>query len=183
MFLELAILIAPLASDAHGGAKHELAPVPAIVWTMLTFVLVLIILWKFAWGPILEQLGRRETTIKDAIEGAQRERTEAEAARKKREEELANARGDGQKLIDEARDEASRVREDGKKAGEAARVEQVAAADREITSAKTAALSEVQKQAADLAMLIAGRVVGKSIDAKDHARLIEETLSKIEASS
>ena len=184
MIAELAALwplLWPLASEAGEHAEVP-APFYLIIWTALTFTLVLIVLWRFAWGPIQEQLERRENTIRDAIEGAERERSEAESARKKREQELENVEAEGQQLLNEARDDAKKLRDEGREAGERARKDQVEAASRDIDAARVEALGEVKTAAAELAMTIASRVVGKSIDAKDHQRLIDESIAGIEAS-
>ena len=96
----IGVLALAEASDGSQG----LIDLPLVLWTGVTFVIVLFTLKQFAWGPILEQLERREGAIRGAIEGAERERGEAAGLREQYEQRLQGSREEGQVLIEEARE-------------------------------------------------------------------------------
>lgn len=174
----IGVLALAEASDGSQG----LIDLPLVLWTGVTFVIVLFTLKQFAWGPILEQLERREGAIRGAIEGAERERGEAAGLREQYEQRLQGSREEGQVLIEEAREDARKIRDRGHREGDEARQQQVEAASREISMAKAKALNEVTGHAGSLALDIARRVVGRSISDADGKRLVDEALREIEVS-
>jgi F-type H+-transporting ATPase subunit b len=152
-----------------------------IVWTVLIFVLVLVILGKFAWGPILKNLQARESFIHDALARAKRDRDEAEARLREYEERLATARAEATAIVDEGRRDAEVVK---RRIEEAAKVEadkMVDRARREIHLATVTATRELYDLSAKLATDLAARVLGREITAKDHERLISEAIDGIES--
>lgn len=179
MTIELPFAGLLAAAAASGGGEGPVS-VPLVMWTGLTFLIVLFTLKNFAWEPILEQLERREGAIRGAIEGAERERGEANGLREQYEQRLQGSREEGQALIEEAREDARKIRERGQREGDEARKQQVEAAGREISMAKAKALNEVSGHAGSLALDIARRVVGRSIGDADGKRLVDEALTEIE---
>lgn len=167
------------AADASAAGEGPVS-LPLVLWTGLTFLIVLFTLKNFAWEPILEQLERREGAIRGAIEGAERERGEATGLREQYEQRLQGSREEGQALVEEARDDARKIRERGQQEGDEARKQQVEAAEREISMAKAKALNEVAAHAGGLALDIARRVIGRSLGEADGKRLVDEAIVEIE---
>jgi F-type H+-transporting ATPase subunit b len=180
----------PQADDAeHGDASHgegahgntnPLSVDPDLtLFTLIIFLLTMAVLAKFAWGPIQEALERREQSIADQIAEAQKSRDEARRLLEQHETRLASARDEINALMDGARREAesqkqSILAEAGKLASD-----QQARAVREINSAKNAALEELARSSVDQAVGLAGRIIGQTLRAEDHANLITEALHKM----
>jgi F-type H+-transporting ATPase subunit b len=178
----MAAALPALAAETAGEAPPSLfaGDLGNSVWTILIFVLVLIILGKFAWGPILSNLQARESFIREALARAKRDRDEAEARLREYEERLATARAEATAIVDEGRRDAEVVK---RRIEEAAKVEadkMVDRARREIHLATVTATRELYDLSAKLATDLAARVLGREITAKDHERLISEAIDGIE---
>jgi F-type H+-transporting ATPase subunit b len=145
-------------------------------WTLLIFVVVLVVLGKFAWGPILSNLQARESFIHDALAKAKADRDAAEARLREYEERLAQARAEASGIVDEGRRDAvvvkQRIEEDAKREAE----KMIERARREIQIATETATKELYQVAARLATDMAGKVIGREIGPQDHERLIKESL-------
>jgi F-type H+-transporting ATPase subunit b len=150
-----------------------------IIWTVVTFLVLLAVLrWK-AWGPIVTALEKRERTIKDSIDAAKKEREEAQRL-------VAEHR----QTIDQARKETARMIEQGRKDAELARAEMleksrheaheiVEQGRRQIERETRAAVQELRSEAANLAVLAAGRIVKVSLDEPAQKRIVDECLRDI----
>ncbi|HEY6356393.1 MAG TPA: F0F1 ATP synthase subunit B [Burkholderiaceae bacterium] len=147
------------------------------LWTVVIFVLVLVVLGKFAWGPLLAGLQAREAYIREALETARRDRQEAESRLREYEEKLAASRTEATAIIDEGRRDAEAVK---RKIEEHARQESakmIERARREIDAAAAEATRQLYALSAHLATELAARIIGRELDAKDHERLIEESIA------
>lgn len=150
-----------------------------IFWTALTFLLLLFILKKMAWGPILQALEERERRIKESLE-------RADAAQKETEEALAR----NQKITEEAKKEAQELLAKSRKTAEVAKEEilqkaqteastMLDRAKREITLEREKAVEDIRKQTAELSVMIASKLIGKTLSKDDHKGLIDESLKKM----
>jgi len=170
-----------LAAEAAEGGEPSLfaGDLGNSVWTILIFVLVLIILGKFAWGPILKTLQTRESFIHEALAKAKRDRDDAEARLREYEERLASARAEATAIVDEGRRDAEvvkrKIEEDAKHAAD----EAIERARREIQMATDTATKELYQLSARLATDLAARVIGRELTAQDHERLISEAIDGI----
>src|SRR5262245_27567766 len=107
----LAVAVPAWAAEAeHESPSLFAGDLGNSFWTLLIFVLVLVVLGKYAWGPILNALQSREQFIREALEKAKREREEAEARLREYEERLAGARGEASAIVDEGRRDAEAVK-------------------------------------------------------------------------
>jgi len=147
-------------------------------WTIITFVILLFILKKAAWTPILKALDARELGIKENIEAARKAREEADLAIEENRRKLAEAQAEAQKVIAKARQDAERV-------GEQLKAEYKAEADaarekaiKEINLERQAAINEIRKEISYLAVAAAEKIIGKTIDAEDHKRLVMEGIQE-----
>lgn len=182
----LAMALPVLAAEAeHGGEAPSLfaGDLGNSFWTLLIFVLVLVVLGKYAWGPILNSLQTRENFIREALERAKRDRDEAEARLREYEERLATARAEATAIVEEGRRDADvvrrRIEEDAKHEGE----KMVQRAKREIQIATDTATKELYQLSARLATDMASRVVGRELTTQDHERLIREAIQEIQGMS
>lgn len=180
--LSLIALPALAAEGAEAQPSLLAGDIGNVVWTVLIFVLVLVVLGKFAWGPILSTLQTRESFIHEALAKAKRDRDEAEARLKQYEERLAGARAEATAIVEEGRRDAEVVK---RKIEAAAKVEadkMIDRARREIQIATVTATRELYDLSARLATDMAARVIGRELSAKDHERLIAEAIDGISGS-
>jgi len=140
-------------------------------WTFVTFVILLVVLGKFAWGPILQMIETREKTIADAIESAKRERAAAEAAAAEMRASLELVRKNQQEVAAAKAELLARAKKESEDLLQAAR--------KTITEEKRQALAELRGQAVDIAILAAGRLVQTSMDQQKQKQLVEEYLSQL----
>lgn len=173
-------LLLILAEDAE--AKHwVLDPQHGlIVWTAISFGIVAMLLYRYAWGPILIALQEREAAIVGSIESAEAKKQEAEQVRLKYESQLENIRQDAHSIIEEGNADKERIIKDAhtKASKEAAEIR--ARADREIVLAKQKALAEIKDEARILSMAIAAKVIAAEVDAKKHKSIVDEVIASYE---
>ncbi len=149
------------------------------IWTALTFLLLLVVLSKFAWGPIVRMLDERERTIRDAIEQAKRERAEAERMLSEQKASLAAAQREAAALAQSSKQEVEALRADLTARARREADDLVAAARKQIQEEKSKALAELKGQVADLAIDAARRLIQSSLDEKAQRALVEEYISQL----
>lgn len=150
-----------------------------IIWTLLTFVAVLIVLGRFAWSPILNALKKREEFIRDSLEQARKEREASEAKHREYDEKLAAARAEASAIVEEGRRDAEVVRhqiEEETRKETAAMVER---AKREVALATDTAVKNLYDLTGKLATEIASRLIRKELDEKAHQQLIAESIEEL----
>ena len=172
-----------LAQEAEHGAEAPslfAGDLGNSVWTLLIFVVVLVVLGKFAWGPILNTLQTRESFIREALEKAKHDRESAEARLKEYEQKLAAARGEASAIVDEGRRDADVVKRRIEAAAKEEADKMIERAKREIQIATDTATKELYTLSAKLATQLAAQVIGRELTPQDHERLISEAISGIE---
>jgi F-type H+-transporting ATPase subunit b len=151
-------------------------------WTTVVFLCLLAVLWKFAWKPIAAALDKRETGIADKIAQAEAANTEAKRLLAEHERRLADAKTEVHGILDQGRRDAEKL---GQELLEKARAEVAAEQVRgkqEIEAAADAAVKGLADKSAQLAVELAGKIVGTKLNPKDHARLIEQAVGGFEVS-
>lgn len=149
------------------------------LWTIVVFVVVLFILGKYAWGPILGAIDAREKGIQDTVEEAGRLRDEARALLEEHQRQLADSRRQSQQIMAEAREAGEQLR---RQIEEKARVEgeaMVERARRDIDREKQAALDELRRESVDLALAAAGRLMNQRLDAEADRAVIQGFLDDL----
>ena len=142
------------------------------IWTTFVFLGLLAILWKFAWGPILKAVQDREDGIQSTLDQAANERGEAAKLLAEHRQQMADARRQAQQMIAEGKEAGERVRQGIE---EKARAEGDAMIERALESIeheKDAALDELRKEAVDLALAAAAKLVQESLDEKKDRELV-----------
>lgn len=179
----LCLVVAPAAygaEEGHGEAPSIFAgDLGTAIWTLLIFILLVIVLGRYAWRPLLKALQKREDFIRRSLEDAQRDRNEAETRLAELEARLQKAKEESAGIIDQGRkaaDEVKRKIETDAQHNAQATLER---AKREIELARDAAVKEIYDQAATLATEAASRIIKKEIDAAEHERLIAESIEKM----
>jgi F-type H+-transporting ATPase subunit b len=151
-----------------------------LIAQLLIFLVMLGVLYRFAWGPLLKILNERRARIAQGVEATQRAIQELEAAEKERQAKLEETRREAQAILDRIAKQA----EDLRKELEAKAREQaealIAKARAEISQEREKAVQDLRLQVADLAVLAAGRIIGESLDLKKHRELIERAIEEAE---
>ena len=147
--------------------------------TLVIFGLVVFVLGRYAWKPILSGLASREAFIRASLESAKRDRDEAEARLKEYADKLVEARSEATAILEEARRDAEVAR---RKMDEEARAEAAALferAKREIGIAQEDATQQLYSLAAQLSTQVAAKVLEREINPQDHARLIRQGIDRL----
>ena len=137
-----------------------------IIWTLLAFIIVLVILKKFAWKPILNSLKERETTIADSLATAERVKAEMSQLKSENEALLAKAREERAQLLKEARDTKDRIISEAKEQAKVEANKIVVDAQAAIQQQKMAALTDVKNQVGTLVIEVAEKVLRRELGNK-----------------
>ncbi len=174
-------VLASEGQEAGGGGSALITPhIGLIFWTLVTFLLLLALLSKFAWGPIINAMNSREDGIRNDLDKSRKEREEAARlleehramltlARKERADAVEAGRRDAERLKAEILDEARKQRE-----------QLLKQAETQIDAGLRQARAGLKGQAADLAIQAAGKLMGKNLDDATQRRLVEDYLADLE---
>jgi len=176
----------------HGAAASEgaeaakgglLSPSGGLMfWTLIIFLILSFILSRYAFKPITEAVEKREKALEDAIAEAKADREGAAALLADHRAQLEGARAEAQKLIVEGRAIGEKVRADMIEETRAQQQDMLERARREIEAEKSRAIAELRKEAVDLAIAGASKVIEKNLDDDSNRRIVESFLSSIPAS-
>ncbi|HUU83421.1 MAG TPA: F0F1 ATP synthase subunit B [Phycisphaerae bacterium] len=169
------------AAGAENGGQPSLfgGDLGNAIWTLVIFLLLLFVLGRFAWGPLLRALQKREEFIRDSLAKAKKEREQAEARLRQIEERLASARDEAGVIVDEGRRGAETIKQAAHKAARTETDAMIERARREIGLARDTAVKELYDLTAMLATEAASRVIGKELDPREHERLISEAIAEL----
>lgn len=150
-----------------------------MITQLIFFIILLILLKKFAWGPLMNKMQQREEYVAGEIESAEKSRLEAEKASKEAATQLNQVKQEAQKLIEDAKaagvKQEQNIVETARK--EADRIIQAAQAD--IQNEKEQALQALQDKVASLSVLIASKVIEKEINEQDQEQLINDYIKEV----
>ena len=182
------IIVAVLALTAlpvHAAEEAEaLSPfagnIGNAIWTLAIFVIVVIVLGKFAWGPVLGLLQQREEFIHRALADAKRDRDAAEASLKEYAAKLQSAHAEAAALVEDARRDGERLREEIRQRAKGEADKMVTNAQRQIELETGRALEQIRREAVDLSVMIASKIIQRNLTKEDNERLIDEALKQVE---
>jgi F-type H+-transporting ATPase subunit b len=171
----------PALADEGGNGELYFGDLGQAIVAMATFVVLMLVLGKWVWKPLVNQLKRREESISQAIKSAEKQQSEAEALLRQYREQLeqageearrlladaqAQAAGERERLLDEARDQARQFTEQAKQ---------------EIQDARGEAMGQLRNITAEVATDLAGRIIQRDLTREDLDRLFNESLAAIRA--
>lgn len=183
---EMIALFALVQEHAPAAAEHAEAPnVFALTanvsfWTLIIFAILLFVLAKFAFPPILGYAAAREKRIQDALDESARQREETRQLLELQRAELAKARTEAQAIIAEGRQAAERVRQDLLARARAEHEEMLARARADIEAERARAIESMRREAVELALAAAERLVEKRLDTEADRKLVSDFLSRAE---
>ena len=187
----LTVLPALLAGAAHaateGQAAEEGSPLlrfdPGVgIWAILVFVVLLVLLKRYAWGPILDALDAREKSVRESLDQAANIQAENARLADEQAKALAEARVEATRIVQSAREAGEALRKSVESAAQDEKRRILASATLEIEAQTRAAVAELRKTTADLSIQVAEKLVRQNLDdAKNRAlvdQLIRETAPK-----
>ncbi|MBN2170529.1 MAG: F0F1 ATP synthase subunit B [Candidatus Krumholzibacteriota bacterium] len=174
------LLAAAEHAEAAGRKFGLLTPDPGLIfWTVVTFLGLLWLLRKTAWGPILDGLERREETIRRSLADAERASEEARRTIAEQQAALAEARDEAQRIIERGTGAAKAAQEDILARARTEAGELVEAARREIRLETERVRDELRSEVVDLSLTVAGKLLERSLGDEDHRRLADEFLREV----
>lgn len=174
---------AEAGKEAAGGLGASLGavyPNPADIWpTIIAFLILFFLLYKFAFPMIIGMLDARANRIRESLEKAEETKIEAERLMEEYKKQLAEARGEASKVIEQGRKVADAMKDEivAKANEEASGI--VAKAHEVMEAERKAAAASLQAQVAELSVAVAGKLIGEKLSAEQHAKLIEKYVSEV----
>jgi F-type H+-transporting ATPase subunit b len=165
-------------SEGGGGSLVDLNP-GLIIWTLATFILLLLILKKVAWKPILSALDQRETAIKESLEKAEKAKEEAQRILYENQASLSKAEEESRKIVEQGRIYAEKLKEQMIKDSKEQAQKILNEATAEIDRKKEAAFGELKSQIADLVIQTTEKVIGETVDKNIHKKITDRYINEI----
>ena len=181
----LASAAAPLAAqEEHGGGGGILSPNAGLMfWTLVIFLILLFVLSRFAFKPITAAVAAREAALQRALDEARRDREEAARLLEEHRRAIEGARAEAQRFIAEGHAAGEKIREQMLEQARREQQEILERAQQAIAAERDRAIAELRREAVDLAIRGASRVIEKNLDDQTNRRLVEEFLTSAAASS
>lgn len=149
------------------------------IWTILTFLVLLTLLAKFAWGPLLHALEGRRKDIEKALEGAAHAKLELERLNQESAQIIAKARQEADAIIIRSRSDSEALREELRQKARAEADGIIRNAERQIQSETARALQQIRHEAVDISVAIAAKIIQRNLSKEDNERLIDDALKQI----
>lgn len=145
---------------------------------LIAFLVIWVVLAKFAWPMIVGMLDKRQETIKNNLDEAEAAKIEAQRSLEEYKKQLADARREAAGIVDEARRAGEQVKADITAQAQAQADEMIAKAKKSIEKEKLAAIADLQSSVADLSVAVAGRFIGEGLSDADQRKLIEKYVAE-----
>jgi F-type H+-transporting ATPase subunit b len=172
------------STESHGASSEQNPLVqldPGLfIWTILTFLLLLMVLAKFAWKPLLEMLDERQKSIDDSLLSAEKARLELAGINKESEAILSKSRIQAQTIVADAKSAADKLKEDIVSKAKEEADGQLKKAKNQISVEKDRALLEIRQEVVELSITVAEKIIKKNLSKDDNASIIEDSLNKLD---
>jgi len=169
-----------LAQEAEGGTRQFMKPDTGLMfWTLVIFVVLLFILSKFAFGPLTKAVEARERTLQEALDSAKADRDAAAKLLAEHQAQIEAARGEAQKLIADGRGVAEKMRSDLLDQTRKEQQDMLERARRDIDAEKEKAIAQLRREAVELALAGASKVIEQNLESAKNRQLVESYLASI----
>ena len=145
-----------------------------VLWTVITFIVLAVLLAKFAWKPLLTTLQERERTIRESLEQAQKARAEGEETLRRNQEILAQARRETAAILDQGKREAESLRAEILAQARKEAQDLVEQGRKQVQFEQKQAIEQLRRQVADLAIQAAERLITRSLDDAKQRELLDD---------
>jgi F-type H+-transporting ATPase subunit b len=150
------------------------------IWTILTFLVLLTLLAKFAWGPLLQSLEARQETIRKSLADAEKARQELERLNQESGAIIRQARVEADAIVGASRADAERLRGELRDKARAEAEGIMKNAERQIQLETARAIEQIRRETADLSVAIASKIIQRNITKEDNERLIDDALRQMQ---
>jgi len=172
------ITLALIASEGGNGGLLDVNP-GLMIWTVITFIVLLFVLKRVAWKPILTALDKRENDIKESLAQAEKAKDEAKQILEENQANLAKAEEESKKIIEQSRAYAESLKEQLMRESKEQAKKIVDEASSEIQRKKDAAFEELKGQIAEIAVGAAEKIIRESLDAQKSKQVIDKYLNDV----
>ena len=154
-----------------------------IIWTIVTFLILVFILGKFGWKPIISALENREESINDALSRAEEARLEAQKIVDEHKTLVEKGEAEARNIVQAAREASEKIRKEADAAAHDESNRILDQARRDILNAKEAALREIRDVVAELAVKAAGNIVKAELDPERHRKMVDDLIDSMPTAS
>jgi F-type H+-transporting ATPase subunit b len=151
------------------------------IWTIVVFLVLLGLLAKFAWRPLLDALDARQESIRRSLDDAAKAKQELERLQTESQRILAQARSEAESIVARTRDDANRLRDELRQKAQQEAANIVKNAEKQIELETARAVQQIRHEAVDLSVAIASKLLQRNVSREDNERLIEDTFRQLEA--
>ena len=149
------------------------------VWTILTFLVLLGVLAKFAWNPLLKMLKDRENLIRSSLDDAEKAQMELARLNSEVEDIINKARSEAQTILAEGKAAASKLKDETLNGAKVQAKSILSDAERQIQIEKDKAIAEIKSEVVDLSLSVATKLIKKNISREDNQALIDDSLENV----
>ncbi len=149
------------------------------IWTIVTFLVLLGLLAKFAWRPLLQALDSRQEAIRKSLDDAQQAKLELERLQRESAQIIREARVEAESIVSRSRSDAERLKEEIKQTARAEAATIVQNAGRQIGLETQRALQQIRHEAVDLSVMIASKLIQRNLSKEDNEKLIDEAIRQV----
>jgi F-type H+-transporting ATPase subunit b len=161
--------------------ENLVRPDPGLfIWTIVVFLVLLMLLRKFAWRPLLQALEARQQTIRQSLDDADRAKNELQRLQEESAQIVRQARVEAEAIVSRSRADGERLKEEIRQKARADAASIVRTAERQIQLETQQALRQIREEAADMSVAIASKLIQRNLSKEDNQRLIDEALKQIE---
>lgn len=175
------LLLAPLLAQEEGreGLDLVLPELPELIWGAIAFVIVVVVLARVAFPALREAIERRESTIQEAVEGAARNKQEAQGLLDDYKRQLGEARSEANRIIEDARGQAEQVRKDIIARAERDAQALVARSEGQLQAERNRIVQELQGQIAEVSIELSEKIIGRSLDRGAQHELVDSYIEEV----
>lgn len=150
-----------------------------LLWTIITFIVLLLIMWRAAWRPLVDALDVRAEKVRSDIENAEKNRLESERLLAEHEKMMDKAKEEASKIIAEGKSDAEKLKDDIVARANSEAKELTERAKKEIFLAKEKALDELKAEVVVLSTEIASKIIAKNLKPDDQKSIVDEAIQKL----
>jgi F-type H+-transporting ATPase subunit b len=178
------VTVAAAESTSDSGGSFLVKPgIGLMIWTLVVFLVAMVLLSRLAFPRIVDALDKRQRMIEDSIDTAERTKQEADQLLAEYRERLTEARNQADEIVARAKKAADVHEREAKEASKEARDEMLEQTRRDIEAETRRAIQEIRSEVADLTILATEKVTRKTLNDDDQKRLVEEALGELDFSS
>ena len=149
------------------------------IWTIITFLVLVAVLAKFAWKPLLDALENRQEMIRRSLDEAERAKQELERVQKDSAKIISEARAEADTIIANSRLDAAKLHEELREKARTEAETILKNAQKQIQQETVQAVAQIRHEAVDVSLLIASKLIRRNLSKEDNESLIEDTLKQI----